>query len=228
MSYTVALTYDDGPDPLWTEQLLAELRESGARATFFVITPNAMKNRDLIEAMHADGHEVAGGQARGDRRHSPCTRCAATIGPTIEALLPLRELGLLDRLLVIEAESADGTGRIAATTGADVLPGNSLCVFLDADSHDFRADFLTGLLGPLLLEPGVELSKGTFERPLSLGASVRDGEGGGSPSSSPALCSICTSLPLPDSPSHWRARSRFVATSSPACGSRSAMESRLG
>jgi peptidoglycan/xylan/chitin deacetylase (PgdA/CDA1 family) len=59
VSGTVALTYDDGPDPLWTERLLAELREGGARATFFVITPNAVANRDLIEAMHADGHEVA-------------------------------------------------------------------------------------------------------------------------------------------------------------------------
>jgi peptidoglycan/xylan/chitin deacetylase (PgdA/CDA1 family) len=55
----VALTYDDGPDPLWTERLLAELRESGARATFFLMTPSAVANRDLVEAMQADGHEVA-------------------------------------------------------------------------------------------------------------------------------------------------------------------------
>jgi peptidoglycan/xylan/chitin deacetylase (PgdA/CDA1 family) len=56
---TIALTYDDGPDSLWTEQLLAVLRKSGARATFFVSTPSAVLNRGLIEAMHADGHEVA-------------------------------------------------------------------------------------------------------------------------------------------------------------------------
>lgn len=58
------------------------------------------------------------------------------------------------------------------TVEADIL------VFLDADSHDFRADFLTGLLGPLLLESGVELAKGAFERPFSLGGTVREGEGG--------------------------------------------------
>lgn len=133
----------------------------------------------------------------------PTRECAATIGPTVEALAPLHRLGLLDRLLVVDAASADGTGEIAAAAGAEVLAESSLCaelgpcrgkgdamwraamgveadilVFLDADSHDFRGDFLTGLLGPLLLGSGIELAKGTFERPLSLGAAVRDGEGG--------------------------------------------------
>ncbi|HEV7483934.1 MAG TPA: glucosyl-3-phosphoglycerate synthase [Solirubrobacterales bacterium] len=133
----------------------------------------------------------------------PARECAATIGATVAALLPLREVGLLDRLFVVNTESADRTGEIAAAAGAEVLPESSLCaelgpcrgkgdamwraateveaeilVFLDADSHDFRGDFLLGLLGPLLLGAGVELVKGTFERPLSLGASVRDGEGG--------------------------------------------------
>ena len=112
-------------------------------------------------------------------------------------------MGLLDRLLVVDAESTDRTAELAAAAGAEVLPESSLCaelgpcrgkgdamwraamevdadvlVFLDADSHDFRGDFLTGLLGPLLLDSGVELVKGAFERPLSLGSSVRDGEGG--------------------------------------------------
>jgi peptidoglycan/xylan/chitin deacetylase (PgdA/CDA1 family) len=54
----VALTYDDGPDPFWTDLLLAELREQRARATFFVMTPRARLAPDLIEAMLADGHEV--------------------------------------------------------------------------------------------------------------------------------------------------------------------------
>jgi glucosyl-3-phosphoglycerate synthase len=62
--------------------------------------------------------------------------------------------------------------RAAMEVDAEIL------VFLDADSHDFQPDFLTGLLGPLLLEPDIELSKAAFERPLALGAAVRDGEGG--------------------------------------------------
>ncbi len=58
MSGTVALTYDDGPDPLWTERLLVLLAEADARATFFPITPRAVVNRDLVAAMLAGGHEV--------------------------------------------------------------------------------------------------------------------------------------------------------------------------
>ena len=54
--------------------------------------------------------------------------------------------------------------RAAAAVDAEVL------VFLDADSHDFKASFLIGLLGPLLLDPDLQLVKGSFERPLALGA----------------------------------------------------------
>jgi hypothetical protein len=133
----------------------------------------------------------------------PARECAATIGSTVRALGPLRRAGLLDRLVVVDADSADGTAEVAARAGAEVLsetglaPGLGPCrgkgdamwraaavlgaevlVFLDADSYDFTAGFLTGLLGPLLLEPGVELVKGSFERPLSLGESVQAGEGG--------------------------------------------------
>ena len=43
---------------------------------------------------------------------------------------------------------------------------------------DFQPGFLTGLLGPVLLDPSVGLVKGTFRRPLALGGEVREGEGG--------------------------------------------------
>jgi peptidoglycan/xylan/chitin deacetylase (PgdA/CDA1 family) len=33
----VALTFDDGPDPRWTPQILKILKEKNAKATFFVI-----------------------------------------------------------------------------------------------------------------------------------------------------------------------------------------------
>jgi glucosyl-3-phosphoglycerate synthase len=62
--------------------------------------------------------------------------------------------------------------RAAGATNAELI------VFLDADTIDFHPGFLTGLLGPTLLDPDVALVKGTFRRPLALGAEVRDGEGG--------------------------------------------------
>jgi len=53
---TVALTFDDGPDPRNTPQVLQILRASGIKATFCVIGFEARAFPDLIAAIHADGH----------------------------------------------------------------------------------------------------------------------------------------------------------------------------
>lgn len=58
MSGTVALTYDDGPDRVWTPRLLATLRRHRARATFFVQARRAAAREELVAEMVADGHEV--------------------------------------------------------------------------------------------------------------------------------------------------------------------------
>ncbi|MBS1844106.1 MAG: glucosyl-3-phosphoglycerate synthase [Actinobacteria bacterium] len=133
----------------------------------------------------------------------PTRECAGTIGTILDALAPMSETGLVDELVVIDADSPDGTATIAAAHGARVLleselrpelgPGrgkgdamwraagataSDLIVFLDADTADFRSGFLTGLLGPMLLDPSLGLVKGAFRRPLALGEEVREGEGG--------------------------------------------------
>jgi peptidoglycan/xylan/chitin deacetylase (PgdA/CDA1 family) len=54
----VALTFDDGPDPTYTSQLLRLLDRSGVRATFFLIGERAIKARDVVSSLIADGHEV--------------------------------------------------------------------------------------------------------------------------------------------------------------------------
>ena len=56
---TVALTFDDGPDPRWTPRILDVLRQYHARATFFVIGSQAAQHPDLVARMYAEGHEVA-------------------------------------------------------------------------------------------------------------------------------------------------------------------------
>jgi peptidoglycan/xylan/chitin deacetylase (PgdA/CDA1 family) len=58
VSGTVALTYDDGPDRVWTPRLLATLRRHRARATFFVQARRAAARRELLAEMVAEGHEV--------------------------------------------------------------------------------------------------------------------------------------------------------------------------
>lgn len=54
----VALTFDDGPYPPYTGQVLDILREEGVPATFFVIGRNAEKYPDLVRRMVAEGHQV--------------------------------------------------------------------------------------------------------------------------------------------------------------------------
>ena len=54
----IALTFDDGPHPAFTPQILAALRRLNVPATFFVVGKAAEKRPDLVRAMVADGHEV--------------------------------------------------------------------------------------------------------------------------------------------------------------------------
>lgn len=55
---TVALTFDDGPDPDWTPQILAILRQKRVPATFFIIGRNAIANRSLLNQIIDQGHEL--------------------------------------------------------------------------------------------------------------------------------------------------------------------------
>ncbi|MFD5833032.1 glycosyltransferase [Streptomyces collinus] len=55
---TVALTFDGGPDPVWTPRLLDLLRRNNARATFFVHGAQAARQPELIRRIRAEGHEI--------------------------------------------------------------------------------------------------------------------------------------------------------------------------
>ena len=55
---TLGLTFDDGPDPVWTSRLLDLLDALDARATFFPIAARAAAHPQLIERMRRDGHTV--------------------------------------------------------------------------------------------------------------------------------------------------------------------------
>jgi glucosyl-3-phosphoglycerate synthase len=125
-----------------------------------------------------------------------------TIGSILARLEPLRERGLVDQIVVVDA-SHDRTAQIARSFGAEVyvqqelLPefgpalgkgdamwralhvarGDYVC-FLDADSERFGAHFVTGLLGPLLSQPGVSFVKGFYRRPFRIGEVTLPDEGG--------------------------------------------------
>jgi peptidoglycan/xylan/chitin deacetylase (PgdA/CDA1 family) len=55
----VGLTFDDGPDPVHTAQVLDILARHGARATFFLIGQRARMRPDLVQRIKTAGHEVA-------------------------------------------------------------------------------------------------------------------------------------------------------------------------
>ena len=126
----------------------------------------------------------------------PARECAETIGRIVESISA-------GQVLVVDAASADGTADVAARAGAEVvqeaelLPGfgevrgkgdamwralsavrHDVVVYVDADTKDFDAHFVTGLAGPLLAEPEIQFVKGSYTRPFVAGGAVVEDGGG--------------------------------------------------
>jgi peptidoglycan-N-acetylglucosamine deacetylase len=55
---TVALTFDDGPDPTWTPQILAVLARHRVPGTFFVVGSLAARHPELLRQIRASGSEI--------------------------------------------------------------------------------------------------------------------------------------------------------------------------
>ena len=55
----IAITFDDGPSAQLTPRLLDILKESGIRATFFVVGRNVAEYTDIVRRMDSEGHEIA-------------------------------------------------------------------------------------------------------------------------------------------------------------------------
>ncbi|UZW57350.1 glycosyltransferase [Sphingobium sp. JS3065] len=56
--HMVALTFDDGPDPVWTPPILDILKRAHVPATFFVIGENAIMHPSLLRQIIAQGSEI--------------------------------------------------------------------------------------------------------------------------------------------------------------------------
>lgn len=54
----ISLTFDDGPDPLYTPRLLDLLKKYDVKATFFVVGKHAEAHPDIIRRIHAEGHSI--------------------------------------------------------------------------------------------------------------------------------------------------------------------------
>jgi glucosyl-3-phosphoglycerate synthase len=133
----------------------------------------------------------------------PAREVATRIGSIARLVAELLEAGLIDEALVVDARSRDDTARIAQGAGLTVVQEDELAgelgpvrgkgdamwrafgeldseivAFVDTDTEDFGPHFITGLVGPLICEPTVQLVKGFFRRPF------RTAEGAVAPESS--------------------------------------------
>jgi len=85
----VALTFDDGPNPVWTPRLLDILERHNARATFFMVGKVADRHRDLVAEVAARGHAIGNHswdhssfpELTGRQRRRQLRRCSAAQAP---------------------------------------------------------------------------------------------------------------------------------------------------
>lgn len=147
MSGTIALTYDDGPDPDWTPRVLDALAGSGAHATFFVDARRALVQRDLVREVVGQGHEVAFHcfeHIRHSDRSDEEMRAEVDLG-----------LGLLDLLGV-------DPGAWRAPWGIETDLTRDLAVAYDmrlwgwnVDTHDWRGDSAGRMWRAIEIQGGV-------------------------------------------------------------------------
>lgn len=132
----------------------------------------------------------------------PTRETADTIEGTVAELQGLQEEGLVSQILVVDADSADGTADRARRAGAEVHSENELIdgfgpcrgkgdamwralgavtgevvVYIDGDIADFGRHYITGLVGPLA-GPGKKFVKGRYDRPFRHGESEEPAGGG--------------------------------------------------
>jgi peptidoglycan/xylan/chitin deacetylase (PgdA/CDA1 family) len=58
VQYAFALTFDDGPDPVYTPMVLDLLKEYEVKAAFFVLGRKAEQHSELIRRIHREGHLI--------------------------------------------------------------------------------------------------------------------------------------------------------------------------
>ena len=85
----VALTFDDGPDPIYTPRLLDVLARYRARATFFMIGARAQCQPDLVARVASEGHVIGNHSwdhpsfplISRDEKRQPVLACAQAVSP---------------------------------------------------------------------------------------------------------------------------------------------------
>lgn len=152
-----------------------------------------LTRRSWSAADHPPASVRTGANGTGVSVVLPALNEAATVGDIVATIRRelMERVPLVDELVVIDSGSTDATAEVARRAGARVvhrdailprLPavpgkgevlwrsllvtsGDILC-FVDADLRDFSADFVSGIVGPLLAHPEVQFVKAMYDRPL--------------------------------------------------------------
>ncbi len=135
---SVHLSFDDGPDPIWTPRILEALRQAALTATFFVMTPAARRYRHLIPSILQDGHSIEF-HCSSHIRHTDSSRHEIA-SDTRDGLQSLRELN-------VEPSLWRPPWGILAPWTTDIADDLSLSIALwTTDTHDWRDDSATEML----------------------------------------------------------------------------------
>ncbi len=128
-----------------------------------------------------------------------------TVGKVIKMMKKelMEKIPLLDEIVLIDSNSTDRTREIAKKAGVPVyihqrllerlgarqgkgealwksllVTRGDIIVWIDTDIINIHPRFVYGIIGPLLLNPQVQLVKGFYRRPLKVGAKMQAGGGG--------------------------------------------------
>ncbi|MEU2183210.1 glucosyl-3-phosphoglycerate synthase [Streptomyces thermolilacinus] len=166
----------------------------------------------------------------------PALNEEATVGEIVAVIrrdLMSDAVPLVDELVVLDSGSTDRTAEVAAKAGArvvardEVLPripalpgkgevlwrsllvtGGDVVCFVDADLREFDADFVTGIVGPLLTEPDVEFVKAMYDRPFTPGGAASDDAAGSAGAGQGGRVTELVARPLLNL--HWPRLAGFV------------------
>jgi len=148
LASSLELTFDGGPDPLWTPAVLAAMRGSPLRATFFVVATRAARHPAIIAAARAQGHAIEL-HCNVSAPHRALDRSAVE-ADTARAMATLAELGITPtRWRPPCGMCAEWTAEVAAEHGL------TLCGW-DVDAQDWRG----GRAERMLAEVGPDLRTG--------------------------------------------------------------------
>jgi peptidoglycan/xylan/chitin deacetylase (PgdA/CDA1 family) len=169
-SSVLYLTFDDGPDPTWTPQVLAVLRQYGVRATFFELGVQVHEHPTLPGLVRRQGHRIGNhtyghkslptlddGQLRRQIERGPSATCLRPPFGDVDARVREAAARAGQRIVLWDVDTRDwaepGTQRIVRTVLQHVHPGATILMH---DAGGDRAQTVAALriLLPTLLAQG--------------------------------------------------------------------------